>query len=388
MATRVTLPPLDFTFGIGPASGSGTLDSGAGGSPTTDQPVSATPKSVPVAKVQLLNDRGDRDAEATWLRAATRPGVVELLSTSLAPFTIVTAHAGARTMRTARLQPADGLSALLGVTELLIGLHQDGFVHGKLTVDHVIIGQTGPVLCSPDGTITDPDVDLEGVARCMRELGRQWDERGASSPWRAQWDALVQRLEDGTDPSRSAIRTTEALRRLQDKPGPSAPDPQHQTRRASRGLVAAAFAVAIAIAGLALVPTNEPAMATGPHVVIEGSTYAIGDSGDDVAHLAAPCDAAAPVVMLRPSTGEVWAFSSVGDGEAGIAVAVVPGATDLRRERRADRECEVAVARGPAGSTEIDTATLAAATTRSATIRDAATTNATPTAQSPAVSED
>lgn len=332
MTTRVTLPPLDPT-------------------------AAATDTHVPVAKVQLLNDRGDRQAEAAWLTAAARPGVVELLSTSDEPFTIVTAHAGARTMRTARLDPNAGLAVMTQVTELLSDLHRDGFVHGKLTVDHVIIGSNGPALCSPDGTVTEPAVDLDGVARCMRELARQWDEAKSSSPWRPQWDDIAQRLEDGTDPSRSAVRTTHALQRI----GASSPtvETAPSGTRSSRGLAAAALIVVVAVAGVMLVPTNTPAI-SGPHIVVDGSVYAVGQDGDDVSHLENPCDPNAPVVTLRPSTGEVWAFRSVGDGATSEPVAVVPGATGLRREQRMRGEdpCDVAVARGPAGASVIDTAAL------------------------------
>lgn len=334
MATRVTLPPLD---------------------PTTP---ATTSTEVPVAKVQLLNDRGDRRAEAAWLSAAARLGVVELLSTSDEPFTIVTAHAGARTMRTARLDPDAGLALLTQVTELLSELHRDGFVHGKLTVDHVIIGSSGPALCSPDGTITAPEADLDGVARCMRELARQWNEAKASPPWQSQWDELAQQLEDATDPSRSAVRTTHALRRLV-ATAPRQDAPTNLGIRSSKGLAAAASIIALAVLGVMLVPANGPEVG-GPHIVVDGSTYAVGREGDDVSHLDTPCDPNAPVITLRPSTGEVWAFRSVDDGAVSEPVAVVPGATELRREQRMRGEdpCDIAVARGPAGASAIDTAAL------------------------------
>ena len=300
MATRVTLPPLE------PASGA---------TPSPDQ-------AVPVAKVQLLNDRGDRRAEVAWLEAAGRPGIVRLLSSSDDPFTIVTAHAGSRTMRTARLAPDAGLDLLIGVTEVLASLHQDGFVHGKITVDHVIVGPNGPVLCSPDGTASMPATDLEGIARCMRELARQWDEAKTTAPWRSQWDGLAQRLEDATDPSQSAVRTMQALRRLGAPTALPTPKTRGMSGQVPKGLAAAASAAALAIAGIALVPTGDQAAATGPHIQVDGSTYAVGDEGDDVAHLKAPCDPRAPVVALRPSTGEVWAFRSVDDGAASVPVAV------------------------------------------------------------------
>lgn len=341
MATRVTLPPLDSPK-----------------TPATASEVAVSvADAVPVAKVQLLNDRGDRRAEANWLTAAARPGVVELLSTSDDPFTIVTAHAGARTMRTARLDPDAGLALAIKVADLLAQLHHDGFVHGKLTVDHVIVGANGPVLCSPDGTVTTPEVDLDGLARCMRELARQWDEARATSAWRTQWDALAQRLEDATDPARSAVRVTQALRRMTETATPRHTPPT--ARRATRGLAAAAAIVVLAVAGISLVPTSTPA-ADGPRIVVDGSTYALGRLGDDVAYLQSPCDPGAPVVTLRPSTGEVWAFRSIDDNVQSEPVAVVPGATELRTERRLQgaNHCDVAVARGPAGATDIDTEAL------------------------------
>jgi hypothetical protein len=94
--------------------------------------------------------------------------------------------------------------------------------------------------------------------------------------------------------------------------------------------------------------------------VVDGSTYAVGNQGDDVTHLETPCDPDAPVVSLRPSTGEVWAFRSATDGATSQPVAIVPGATELRSEHRTrgGRSCHVAVARGPAGASEIDTAAL------------------------------
>ncbi len=349
MATRVTLPPLE---------------------PDHTTAFAATELSVgiaapvPVAKVQLLNDRGDRRAEAEWLTAAARPGIVELISTSDEPFTIVTAHAGARTMRTARLDPEAGLALLTQVTELLAQLHRDGFVHGKLSVDHVIVGLDGPVLCSPDGTITTPEVDLDGIARCMRELNRQWDETNATCPWRTQWDDLAKRLEDATDPSRSAIRTTQALRRLAQAPSPSAPKPDRRAPKASKGLGAAIAAVMVAVVGIAFVPNNQEATVAGPRFTVEGSTYAVGQVGDDVAHLRTPCDPHAPVVSLRPGTGEIWAFRSINDGATSEPIAVVPGATEIRSEQRSrgDHSCHIAVARGPAGASEIDTSALMATT--------------------------
>lgn len=349
MATRVTLPPLAAKSPMANAAIDDDTSLGDGTPGRQPNPV------VPVAKTQLLNDRGDREAEARWLSEAARPGVVQLLSTSTEPFTIVTAHAGSRTMRTARLDPTAGLDLVTEVAELVAGLHKDGFVHGKLTVDHIILGPDGPVLCSPSGAIEEPQSDLAGIARCMRELGRQWDEQGQRTPWRDQWDGLALRLGEGTDPSTSATRTAHALRRMA---AARTAIVDVESRRIPTGVALAAVGVLVAIAGLAFAPTGRPTAATGPLVEIDGSTYAVGTEGDDVAHLPDSCDPAVGVIVLRPTTGELWAFNEVGDGASSLPIAIVPGAKELRREVVDERSCDIAVARGPAGATVIDTVAL------------------------------
>lgn len=342
MATRVTLPPLDH-------------DPASGASRTEVRP------PIPVAKVQLENDRGDRDAEAAWLQAAARPGVVQLLSVSSDPTTIVTAHAGARTLRTARLAPLDGLRLMVATADLLAGLHRDGLVHGKLTVDHIIVGSAGPVLCSPDGTIDDPTADVDGMARCMNELSKQWDASGATVAWRQRWDQLATRLADATDPSRSATRAGQALRSVLPDGSPEEPTSAPSPSRRQRGLIAAGVLVTITVSGLVFVADpNAASSSTGPRIIIDGSTYSVGQQGDDVAHLHEPCDPKAPVVLLRPSTGEIFAFDVIGDQAEATAIATTPGAAELRVETSPELGCEIAVARGPAGATPIDTRALTA----------------------------
>jgi len=223
----------------------------------------------------------------------------------------------------------------------------------------VIVGRHGPVLCSPDGTVEEPAADLEGIAKCMRELARQWDEAGSQSSWRKQWDDLAQRLEDGSDPSQSTVRISQALGRMAGSPAA----PASEQVRSKTGITAAAAAVALILAGIAFLPTKPENIATGPRIAVGGSVYAVGSEGDDVTLLDSPCDPDAPVVSLRPGTGEIWAFRSIDDGAVSEPVAVVPGATELRREQRTqgDQTCQVAVARGPAGASDIDTASLLAA---------------------------
>jgi tRNA A-37 threonylcarbamoyl transferase component Bud32 len=313
---------------------------------------------VLVSKVKLTNDRGDREAEANWLERAARPGIVRVVSVSADPFTIVTEHAGSRTLRTAGLDPDAALGVLIAVATTLAELHRDGLVHGKLTVDHIILGANDTWLCSPDGNADDASLDLDSIARCMRELARQWDASGTRAAWRDQWDDIAGRLERADDPSRSATRTVQALRRLL---SPDADQPAGQVGEQlnwrsmfrSRGIAAVATAVVAAFAGLALISNESPAEPGGPRITVDGATYAVGSEGNDVALLDSPCDPSAPVLVLDRDSATVWAFSSVGDGVRASPVAVVPGATDLRSERIEGR-CDVAVARGPAGVVVID----------------------------------
>ncbi len=316
---------------------------------------------IRVSKVKLTNDRGDREAEAAWLERAERPGIVRLVSISDEPFTIVTEHAGSRTLRTAGLEPEAGLEILTSVTSTLTELHRDGLVHGKLTVDHIILGADRAWLCSPDGNASDASLDLDGLARCMRELSRQWDTSGTRVEWRDKWDHIADRLERAEDSSRSATRTLHALQRLpsagdERAAGPTGRDLPWRSIIHARGILAVTAAVVASFAGLVFISNESPSEAAGLHITVDGATYAVGSDGDDVVLLDTPCDPDTPVLVLDRETATVWAFSSIGDGARPSPVAVVPGATDVRSERidGVDGRCDVAVARGPAGAVVID----------------------------------
>jgi hypothetical protein len=89
--------------------------------------------------------------EAVLLRAASHPGVVELLYERDADdggVQLVLAVAGARTLADVRtdLRGVADLVAALATT--VADLHDLGFVHGRITPDHVVVDATGrPVLC-------------------------------------------------------------------------------------------------------------------------------------------------------------------------------------------------------------------------------------------------
>lgn len=335
----------------------------------TITPTSAEPDApVRVAKVKLTNDRGDRAAEATWLERAARPGIVPLVAIAepppTEPFTIVTEHVGSRTLRTARLGPLEAWRVMVDLADLMAELHRDGFVHGKLTADHVIIGADRVWLCSPDGSCDDPDEDVDGLARCMRDLQQQWEIGGQEVPFGSQWADLAERLADTTDPSRSATRALHSLRRLEPRGDPGSADGSSARSttildllRRRTGVLALSFAIAIAVGALPLVTEGSGrSSATGPRVEVDGVIYAIGVAGDDVALLDNPCDPSTPIIVLEADTQTVWAFDRIADGAAARPIAVIPGATDVRAEWiDTDPPCTVAVARGPAGTSLIET---------------------------------
>jgi hypothetical protein len=140
-------------------------------------------------------------------------------------------------------------------------------------------------------------------------------------------------------------------------PGTSRRTIDWRTILRARGLLSVGIAVAVAFSGLALTSTTSPAEDRGPHITVDGSTYAVGSAGDDVALLQAPCDPQARVLLLDRDTATVWAFGAVAPDAHAVPIAIVPGATDLRAERVGDGDdtCDVAVARGPAGAVVIDT---------------------------------
>ncbi len=312
--------------------------------------------AVRVTKVQLTNDRGDRVAEARWLAEVDHSGIVRLQETTEDPFTIVTDHAGGTTLRTADVGPPEAAEILAQVADTLADLHDAGRAHGKLSLDHIILGSERPVLCSPDGNIDDPRADLQGLAWCVRDLGRKWGPSKHDGEPPEPWATLATRL--ASDPSMSARRAAQQFRRLA-SPEPAAPT--QEDKGSWRGLLTVASIVAIAIGGLLLVPRPEPSEAAdGARVTIDGQYFEVGQAGDEVVVLDHPCDAEGRVLVLSGST--VWRYGSVGNGVEAEVYATIPGATSLSvveimvaEDRDPDRPCEAAQAVGPAGASLLET---------------------------------
>lgn len=332
--------------------------------PITTEPALGEEPTVLVSKVALTNDRADRRAEARWLDEARHSGVVVLRETIDDPFTIITEHAGGATLRMTDRSPDQIAAMMAAVARILADLHRAGRAHGKLTLDHIIVGAHGPVLCSPDGRITDAEVDLRALARCMRELRETWRRRDEQVDFGPAWDLLADRLEAGDDATLSALRASHFLDRML--------APTSETDNADRsGRVRSALGPLPAITGAALVslaligglfvvngsePTTEAIS-----VEIDGSIYAVGSRGDQAVVLDQPCDPQSPVLVLDSASRVVWRYRTVADGARAEAVAIVPGATgldietQLRTGRGSGPPCQVAVATGPAGRSVLDT---------------------------------
>jgi hypothetical protein len=333
--------------------------------PVTTEPTLGEEPTVLVSKVALTNDRADRRAEARWLDEARHSGVVVLRETSDDPFTIITEHAGGATLRMTDRSPDQIAAMMAAVARILADLHRAGMAHGKLTLDHIIIGSDGPVLCSPDGRIADAEVDLRALARCMRELRETWRRRDERVDFGPAWDLLADRLEAGDDATLSALRASHFLdRMLASTSETDNVDRSGRVRSALGPLPAVTGAALLSLAligGLFAIDRSEPTTTEAISVEIDGSLYAVGSRGDQAVVLDHPCDPQSPVLVLDSASRIVWRYRTVADGARAEAVAIVPGATaldvetQLRPDRGSDAPCQVAVATGPAGRSVLDT---------------------------------
>lgn len=316
--------------------------------------------TVLVSKVKLTNDSADRRAEARWLTDVRHPGVVRLHDVTDDPFTIVTEHAGGTTMRTARFEPDGAAEYLAASADVLVDLHAAGRAHGKLTIDHIIVGAGGPVLCSPHGEIVDPSCDIAAIGRCMRDLHQQWMDRGISVRWADSWLELAERLVLGADASLSARR---AARKIREFAAPAEPESElgidrRHPLRSRWGVTAVSTAVAIAFAGLLVFQPGDSTSDEGARVVIDGQIFEVGTAGDVAVAFERPCVESHEVLVLETQTGMIWGYATVEDGAAASPIAVVPGATRLRAQRDMKgpegEPCAIGVAEGPAGSVRLD----------------------------------
>lgn len=149
--------------------------------------------------------RRQTEAEAVWLLAARGHAVVTVRTVDPDTGALSTDLAGMHTLRTTlRRSPRTDrrelqtIAAMFAdVAAIVAGLHRCGLVHGKLTLDHVVLTGptlTSPVLCSPAGRAgdgrtgdgmpeaLDPLVDVEALAKMVAKvepgagrLARRWN---------------------------------------------------------------------------------------------------------------------------------------------------------------------------------------------------------------------
>ncbi len=118
-------------------------------------------------------DRIRLQREATMLRRAAHPGVVEVVSES--PTTLRLRHAGTALARLGPLAPDHAAAVVRSVAATVGDLHQLGLVHGRIRADHVVLDVKGrPRLCgfaeANDGTDDRRAADVADLGALLDHL--------------------------------------------------------------------------------------------------------------------------------------------------------------------------------------------------------------------------
>jgi tRNA A-37 threonylcarbamoyl transferase component Bud32 len=275
--------------------------------------------------------------ESQVLAAARHPGVVEVLAVQpdrdRPDVIVMRAVEGGRLADNGDLGPAEVAALGAAVATILADLHDIGVVHGRVATAHVLLEPDGrPVLCGfghgrcrgqPDGpspaddvaalaTLLTSQLSAGATDRLSRVLTRAGHPRPARRPT-----------------ARRLARTLGDL--ASDRPRPR-PRPSPSPRR---GQIVAAGAAACLTLGIGLIRSNPPSVTQGRLVVTSTGRYRVGVPGDQVVvgRWRCPGGPNGTPAVLRPSTGEVWAFDGWVQPAAVLGprlVAIVPGARALR----------------------------------------------------------
>lgn len=292
-------------------------------------------------------DRVRREAEI--LRRLRGSRVVELVECNEAAdhTELVTERFGVLTLADAPLMElSDRRSALLSLCSAVADLHDSGWAHGSLWPEHVLVGPRGRVrLCSLGSAsqiaTSDPSSTADDLADLAAVVGEVLSaEATFGSPlqrlrWRLATGRALRRLH-GVRGMLGARPTGELLATL-------LPAPRNRRVAPARMTLAAGLATA-AVASLALfslrdkgeegppkgsntaasanpttpiavtdpVPRQTATTVAGepPVVTLDGVRYRVGLPGDIVEPADWDCGGTSRAVLLRPSTGEVFAFDS------------------------------------------------------------------------------
>lgn len=316
--------------------------------------LSTTDGQLFVQKVALTGDQKDRTAEAKWLAEAHHHGVVRLHRFTEDPPTIVTEHAGTDTFRTRTTSPSEAAAVLAQVCATLAALHARELVHGKLTLDHIVLAGKKAMLCSPDGEADDPLVDLAGIASIIDTLLARWDDSATTVTNRTIWEQLAGRLRQISGPY-GAKRAIGTLAKLSERQPVVAPSTQPRTGRQRKLLgigVAATFACLCLAGVFALAPDAErqPDLA---EIVVGSERFGIGTVAGVALGITNACDDGPVAALLDVESDTVWGFYSARDGEAGVALATIAGATSIETrgtEAEGGPPCAELWVVGPAGA--------------------------------------
>ncbi len=313
-----------------------------------------------VHKVALSGDQHDRTAEAKWLAEAHHQGVVRLHRFEPDPLTIITEHAGTDTLRTQAGAPAEVAAALAQVCATLAALHSRSLVHGKLTLDHIVLAGNKAVLCSPHGINDDPLGDLADLAQIIDTLLERWDTTETKVLNRVVWEQLTSRLRQESGPygAKRAIGTLAKLSERRPTPA-SVQTPRTAPQRRMLGIGVAATFVCLCLAGLfALTPGADPTAIT-TEFVVGNERFGVGADDAVAVGITGACDEGPVAALLNKQTDTVWGFYAAQDGETGVALATVAGATGIETRETTEGDtasgdaCAELWVVGPAGAIRI-----------------------------------
>lgn len=290
---------------------------------------------------------------------------------------LVTEDAGAHDLASIHGAPPDELLVALHRTAIAVArLHERGWSHGALCASHVVVTRSGVALCSlgsarpleaaPSLLAHDRRQLVELIHGLLDRPDPTWDHQERRR-WRrigrsVRRTTSAPRHGDATDPP-SAADLAAALGMLRRSGTSDAAPARRRGRPVPNPLSGSSVRLVAGMAGLAAVTlawgalsgagpsaaepetagletagpeppaTAAPAWSVrGNRLTMNGTTYRVGTDGDVLTVAPLSCGATPSVVLLRPSTGEVFRFDdrpSVGRSVAAIHVTTAAGATGL-----------------------------------------------------------
>ena len=301
----------------------------------------------------LLDDHPEVDATLTALVAVRHPSLPVILEHGVegdTRYVVTPARAGqtARLRLSTQGQLAGADAAALGasVADALATLHERGLVQGAVSLDALVLDETGPPRLEDLATAglarpaDQPDDDVRALATILREVLAIPDDASLLEVpgLTPRFAGLLQSMASINPPSASSTR--DALRRIgdEDQPGASAvewepfapvePPVREQGERGNRGLKLLVSALAIVVAVLAIVvvvavvdrrgadqralPTGLPGPVT---TVLETATVEGGATTEQPITTTAALPTGASHTPRQISIAGIAALDPAGDGQ-------------------------------------------------------------------------